>query len=720
MVCPLILFGLIFQLTKDEPKVFTSRTNLYTGIASGTNLMSLESSKVDRFSTITSFDNLLNIIKSRATAEEVGLRLFTSHMLLDGPSSDRISKESYDKVMRIVPDAVKKLVVKGDPEKTYQAFIEYKNKDFENFIYELTYLNHPYYSYERIQSSLKVRRISSSDIIEISYNSNEPGICQEVLKIYNTVIIRRYSQIKLIQSDAILQYFQKQLDNAQHKLDEAEDELLEFNKQNNIINYYEQSEHITIQKERFAAYYNELKMEHNATVAVLKVLENKLSAQQLKQLNNTEITELRNEIARLNIGISVKDYQSEYDTLSRQSLLDEIAEMNIESYKLQEKLRKSIDQAYFIDNSTEGVTSTTVLNQWLDNVVIYEAVKAKLLVGEEKIEEFDELVKEYAPKGSTMKRLERKIDIAEKEYLAILHSLNVAKLKQQNQELNANLKVSEAPIFPLKSEPSKRKILLLIGMFLGFMIPAFVIIALDFLNQNIRTVARAEEFTQLSVATAYPNLIKKSRSKDYAELGRLSMNKLFQSVLNLSNNLTKDVPLKVLIYSIQDAEGKTTMGTKLTERLAQNNFKSLFLNYEDATENMDGQYFKYEPDDEFMSCKSFAELAARSGDDFSSYSIVFIELPSVGLNNYPIKLFNDADMGLLTVRANRVWTEADKDSLKKLAELTQELKQGILLNGVELDEMEKVIGEIPGKRSWFRRFFKNLVSLRFHSKKEIK
>lgn len=719
MICPIILFGIIFKMTQNQPKVYTSRTNLYTGIASGTNLMSLESSKVDRLSTITAFDNLLNIIKSRATAEEVGLRLFTYHMLLDGPSPENISKESYEKVMRIVPDEVKKLVVKDDFEKTYQAFIEYKNKSFDNFLYELIYYNHPYYSYEKIQSKLKVKRISSSDIIEISYKSNEPGISQQTLKILNSIIIRKYSQIKLIQSDTILQYFQDQLSAAQHQLDEAENELLVFNKSNNIINYYEQSEHITIQKEQFASRFNEIKMEHNAAIAVLKVLENKLTAQQKKQLNNTEIVKLRDEIAELNIGISVKDYQSELDTLNRQILLDEIAELRIESYKLQEKLRNSINEAYFIDNSIEGVTTPTVLSQWLDNVVIYEATKAKLIVGEEKIREFNALVKEYAPKGATMKRLERKIDIAEKEYLSILNSLNSAKLKQQNQKLNANLQVSEAPVFPLKSQPSKRKILLLIGLFLGFMIPAFVIIALDFLNQNIRTVARAEEITQLSVATAYPNLVKKSKSKDYVELGRLSMNKLFQSVLNLSNNLTKDDPLKVLIYSIQDAEGKTTMGAKLSERLAQTNFKSLFLNYEEATENSDGRNFKYEPDDEFMSCKSFKELATRFDNDFKSYNIVFIELPSVGLNNYPINLFNDADLGLLTIRANRVWTDADKDALKKLAELTHELKQAVLLNGVELDEMEKVIGEIPGKRSKFRRGFKKLLSLRFHSKKEI-
>jgi uncharacterized protein involved in exopolysaccharide biosynthesis len=233
--------------------------------------------------------------------------------------------------MKIVPDEVKALVVKDDFEKTYAAFIEYKNTDFENFIYELIFLNHPDYSYEKILSNLKVRRVQSSDMIEISYNSDDPGICQQTLEILNEVFIDKYSSINLNQSDAILKYFQNQLNEAQGKLDESEDQLLDFNKQNNIINYYEQTEQLSVQKDRFSAYYNELKMELKAAEAVLKVLENKLTAQQIKELNNSEIMALRNEIASLSIGISVKNYQAEFDSINYQSILDEVAEMNIDN-----------------------------------------------------------------------------------------------------------------------------------------------------------------------------------------------------------------------------------------------------------------------------------------------------------------------------------------------------------------------------------------------------
>jgi hypothetical protein len=56
---------------------------------------------------------------------------------------------------------------------------------------------------------------------------------------------------------------------------------------------------------------------------------------------------------------------------------------------------------------------------------------------------------------------------------------------------------------------------------------------------------------------------------------------------------------------------------------------------------------------------------------------------------------------------------ADKNALAKLEKQTEHLKQGVILNGVELDEMEKMIGEIPGKRTVIRRFIKKVISFQY-------
>jgi hypothetical protein len=44
------------------------------------------------------------------------------------------------------------------------------------------------------------------------------------------------------------------------------------------------------------------------------------------------------------------------------------------------------------------------------------------------------------PAGATIKRLEREISVSEQGYLELLHGLNLAKLKLQDNEMSSNLK----------------------------------------------------------------------------------------------------------------------------------------------------------------------------------------------------------------------------------------------------------------------------------------
>ena len=719
---PILLFAIIFYSTKDEPKQYTSATNIYTGIASGASLTSLESSKVDRLSTMIAFDNLINIVKSRETLEEVGLKLFTSHMILENAVPEIISRESYSKLIRIVPHDVKDLVVKNDFDKTYKAFKKYKEKDFNNFIYELIALNHPDYSSGKISGKLKARRLNSSDMLEISYRSTDPGICQKTLEILTDVFITNYSSVKINQSDAILGYFQSQLDDAQLKLDEAEEELLQFNKTNNIINYYEQTEHIVGQKELFSAKYNEIKMEYAASESVLKVLENKLTAQQKKQINNANILELRDKLASINLQIATKEYQARFDTLNENKYTNEIAALNAESLMLQQELRNSIDKSYFIDNSIDGITSTSVLVEWLEEVVNYEASKAKLLVGAQRQKEFDDLVSDLAPKGATMKRLERKINIAEREYLSILNSLNVAKLRQQNIELNSNLKVLEPPIFPKKSEPSKRKMLLLMGLMIGFILPASLVIILDFLDQNIKSASRAEKLTGLKVAAIFPRLKKVGRSMDIetiksAGLDAIDRRLIFNKEQIGESNYQVNTNL---FFSLQGSEGKTTLLELLLEKLADIGYKTMYLS-PDHVDAINGvEIINYKIDNSFHKVANIAELHPDlQHKNMDDYDFVIVEIPGIINNAYPINLFRVTDHSFAVTRANRAWSKSDENALQDILEVVAENKPQIILNGVEIQEMENIMGDLPRSRSYFRRLIKDIIQLRFFSKSEV-
>ena len=83
IIVPLLLASMVILLTMNPSHEYSSQTILYTGLATGS---SIEMDKKFNYqATNTAFDNLINIIKSRETQEEVAIRLLALHLML--PSS---------------------------------------------------------------------------------------------------------------------------------------------------------------------------------------------------------------------------------------------------------------------------------------------------------------------------------------------------------------------------------------------------------------------------------------------------------------------------------------------------------------------------------------------------------------------------------------------------------------------------------------------------------
>lgn len=720
IVTPIIFVTIVFYLTKNESKSYTSNASVYTGIATGSSIVSLEESKLDLFGSRTAFDNLINIVKSRSTIEEVAIRLFTSHMIIDKPSAEIIQRQSYNELMKIVPDEVKNLVVKGDYDKTLARFKAYKDKDHSNFIYELINFNHPNYSSKKILSRVRVSRIQSSDLVEIVYGAEDPGICQHTLDILIDVFIEAYSNIKVNQSDAVVRYFLGQLDLANERLNQAENELLRFNQKNSIINYYEQTKHIASEKEHFDLTYQDIKMQNAAAASVLKVLESKMTIREKTKLNSTDIVEIRNQLAKVNLEIAMVANQEQLSDDDEKVLVDRLSALQNKSYQLQDLLRNAISEQYEIDNTTEGVPAQSILADWLEKVIEFEATKAQLEIGLEKHQEFKDLFHDYAPLGATMKRLERKIDVAEREYLSLLHSLSLAKLKQQNVELNSNLKIVAAPFYPIVSEPSKRKFLLVIAFMIGFIIPAFTIIVLEFLDQNLKNTFHAETKIGLSVAAIFP-VLTGNKKLDFNFVKQRGLDVIARRlILNTESVEQKPKPDINLVFSILDGEGKSLLLQNLLGKLCEFGYNILLLS---PSKTYDVNNFKtlvYTINNSFHRVDSVYDLEADWTDIvFEDYDYVFVEIPAILNHSYPIKLFKSSHHSFLVTRANRAWSKADQNALKDILEYTGDNKPQVLLNGVALEEMETVLGDLPKRRTFMRRIIKNLVRLQFFQKQRL-
>ena len=718
LIVPIVLAGLVFLLTKNQAQKYASSTTIYTGIASGYSIESQKSTGIDYFGVNNSFDNLINIINSRSTLEEVSLTLFAKCMMLPKADNYLISEESFNELQSIVPAEVKSKIDNSSLEKTVKNLKEMMNTNATNFVYELVNLTHPYFSIDAI-SDIRAYRISSSDMIKISYESTDPGICRSTLEILSNIIIRNYSGIKVNQTDAVVSYFEEQLNKSNLKLKEAEDMLLRFNQENKIINYYEQTKSISGQKTDLELRHQTELMALKGAESIIKSLDEKLTNTQKIILKNEEITAKRNELSQIISSITFLEIYA--DTLGSKTA--ELQNLRSQAKKIADELNSSVQTAFIYKNEKGGLTSDQTLADWLSNTVIFEESKARILVMETRIKDFQKEYDTFAPLGAILKRIEREINVAEQEYLSLLHGLSLAKLKQQDLQLSSNINPIDPPYFPIKPEPSKRKILILIAGMFGFIIVAFVIILMEYFDANIKTPDRIEKETGLKVAIAYPIHLITKNNIDIGFVEIKAIDWLAQKVAQkVSENSAQTLPNHILIFSTQAEEGKTTLGTALANKLITYGKRVFYLNYSTNTETdpRNLNLKNHLPDEKFPETADYINDSGLNKTDMLNLDFVIIELPDLLTNSFPNKLLQLFDQAYLVCRANREWTAADQNSLRLFQKSLVKTTPEIILNGVDLSVMEAFVGEIPKKRSAIRILLKKLIRFQFHANSRIK
>lgn len=758
-----ILIGLLAMLLTTNPnRKYYSQTMLFTGLASGSSIDMDKS--FNYFATNIAFDNLINIVNSRETQEEVAIRLLSQHLLLDAPNERFLSIENYNQLKIEIPEEIYQYIVRtnskstgsnnkvsntSDYENTVTALTELMKSNNSNFVYSLLNFEHPIYSLEAI-SKVKSTRISNSDLVKISFEADDPGICQQTLALFNEVCIKKYKDLKENGSDAVVQYFKNQLSQSQKKLTSIEDRLLKFNQDNSIINYYEQSKAVAIVKEEMEVEYNKKRADLAGSKASTKKLVQKLEVQELVQAKSAQILLNKKKLGKLKYEIVMMEAKSSGSKESLNSierLKKQITNLNIE-------IESSVGKLYSFQNSVEGIPIKKVLPQWVDQVVETEGLKAKLFVMSKRNKEFQKKYANYAPAGANLKRIEREIDVAEQEYLEILHGLNLAKLKYQDTQLSSNLKAVDLPYFPLKPMPSKRTVIIIAAIFMCFIILLGSILVMEFFDNTLKNISIASKKLKIPALGMMPKIFKTNGQLDFERI----QNRLLEFIVKNMNhflkiqNTTNDVKT-IVLFSIRENEGKTVMAANIARKLKESGKSVTVLNhytvedknsstakhpllcrlfgYQDPRSDYNqpllsnvkefvnsNDHKKYELDASFFNANSYKDLTISDADAKSQSEFVIVELPNILETNYPADLIEAADMAILVCRSNRIWSKADENLLENIKELTNSKLQ-FIINGTELNEVETILGELPKKRSKTRTRIKDMLQFQFYSKRHI-
>lgn len=675
LVIPVALAVSIFYFTRNEIKVYSSESTIYTGIASGYSLSG--NNKADFFATSNAFDNLLSLINSRETKEEVAVNLLAKHLQLPKHDPSVLSWEAYEDLKKLVPDSIRKKIVKPSLEETVASVKSYLNSSGANLVYSIINSStNPFYSINALDG-IKPNRINSSDLIKITYSTNDAIICKETLELLEEAFMRKHRLLKEGQSESVVAYFETETKNAFNRLNDAEQQFLMFNKDNDIINYYEQTKAVAIEKENLDVQKHNMKMDNMASAKSLdlvndnikgRLYQNEYGAAILKE--REQLSDIYSKMATENlIGRSDPGYRRRADSM--QTIANAI----------EKRMEKSVGNLYSETLTPNGIPTKNVLDEWLKTSISVAQSKARLTVMDQRKSEFEQQYKKYAPLGATLKKIERQINVSEQEYLELLHGLNLAKLTQQNNELTTKLNVVDPPFLPLKPNPSKRMVQVIVGFVVGMVLVIAITLARALIDKTVQHPAKAYKSIGLPLLGVFPLM---NTPIAFIQKARLRLIQHILSKLNFGKQ-----PVTIGLVSVEPGEGKTMIADTMMDEFTQLGYKVEKRKWQrDAT-------------------------SVNSDAD-----ILITEFPAIESLIIKPGLLPKMDQTYLVCRANRVWSNLDSDLLQVFTTTTGNKPQ-LILNGVKPDFAEAFVGEVPKKRFFLRTWLKRIFRFQFGNRNKF-
>lgn len=705
VVVPIATAITVYLLTQNEKKEYLSTTTLYTGVASGYSIASTEDQRIDYFAVNNAFDNLLASAKSRETIEAVSLRLLAEHLALKKPDSHILGQEGFENLQLLASkELLQKTAALKTSEKVYKYILEVYKSKANNIIEKIVNNKGTFYNINELKSNLIVTRINASDIIQVVYTCHDPAVCMRTLQLHSEIFNANYKQIKSNQTFSVVRYFEAKLEEVKNKLRRSEDELKKFGKENQIINYYEQTRYIAEAKEGLNKDIYDLKVNQSASKEALQLIEKKLNDRERQITNSLDIIKLRQNIGLLSAQIEkVKVYGNSNKAVD---LLSKVK-------KTEDSLRNETNQYINLNYTLETVPRGNLIQEWVNNAISYDKATAGLVVLKKQEQNYLDEINEFAPLGSTLKRLDRQIDINEKEFLAILHALNLARLRQSNISLNSNIVVQDKPFLPLEAQPSTRKMLIIVSFLVSFLLVVSIIIAKELLDTSIKTPENAIKIIGLPLAGVSLYQTNPQETGYKKTLVKILTEQLINTIMPyISASALEKKRLQIGFITTQNQVFNVADIVTLNKGL-----KALYPNliwviphaYQNTFNSDTGtDFLVYTPTIEQLNFKTTDELANTKLD---TYDLILYITPNLSENGLPLDIIKASNINLLAVNALTTWRKIDKEIILRISKFNATIPTYTWLINTKESDLETHIGEIPKKRGWIRKKLKKLLTL---------
>ncbi len=676
---PLIAALIAIYQTRNMQREYVVSTTIYTGIASGFTIESgSEGGRVDWSSVSNGMDNLLSIIKAKSTLRNVSIRLYAQHMIYGNPEKDNnyILAGNYRQLLAITPKEVRALIDKTSEEKTIENLNAYEKASPTNFVYGLFNWNHRHYSFNALDK-ISVRRIFDSDMLEITYSNDDPGITYNTLLLLNDEFVKQYELLRFGQTNDVVAYFRSELAKLSKKLKSSEDSLTQYYIDKKVINYGEQTKQVTALARDYELLYNDALLKYTSSNTTVSDLEERIKEQVKVIANNSLFLSKLNSLAQTSTKITQLEAFQKDSTSTFAKILEEYkTKRENEEKELKSFSSLVSDQKY----TKEGVATTTFVDQWITELITREKALAEMKVMDDVRKSLEDQYTYFSPIGTTLTRKERDINFTTESYLSVLQSLNAALMRQKTLQMtSANLKPINPPLFPVSPIPTARRIIILITYFGSFIFIIAFFILLELFDRTVRDKQRAERLIPATVLGAFP---RRNRFKFRAynkEDERISANYLANSIIPYLN--PKERPDIINFISTDDGSGKSRLIDFLSEYWTERGIRVRIVSWHDGITSDTRDY---------ILSMNLSELY-----DYENEDVILVEHRSITKSAIPVGLLREASINLVIVRGDKVWRDIDKLAFERLKIQTQNTPLQLYLTEVKRSVAESFVGLLP-------------------------
>ena len=699
----LFVTGLVIYFTQFLPYSYTVKSSLYAGITSST---SLDGAAVNFSVVAATFDNLVNIAKSRGTLEKVSLRLLASSYTHGEEWKDNqyIQAKHYRQLLQITPKEVMELIDRKDESKTLANLTAYKKNDHNNFIYSVFNRTIAFYSMAALDR-VELKRIGNSDILDISYTSADPGLTQLTVAFLIEELINAYEFLRFKSTNDVIAYFEEQVRLAKVRLSEEEDNLMHYNVQERIINYGEETKALAATRYQVDDRLEAAKRTYEGAVALRKMLDEKMDVRAQIIRNNTNLLQELDKVSNLNQSIMEKEI---FISDKSKSKSEELQKEKTELRQAEDRISSISDNLNEFAFTKEGVGSENMINEWLIALVNEARAQAEMKVLESRQQDIFDQYSHMSPVGTQVNRKERAIDIAEDNYRTQLSGLASANLRLKNIEMStSNLQTVAPPSYPL-TDNGRNRLMYILAAFFGSMI--FIILyflLIEVLDHTLRDPYRSKRLSGLPVIAAF-NGISNLKYRGFLK----ACNRLAAAYCcnRLNKYMKVGEPTVINLLSINSREGKSFLAKYFIRHWESEGLRVRLVTHDYDFESNGKQYVQAQQLSDFWMLNE----AEKTPD------IILVEYPSIKDSSIPLPVLQKADVNLLIANACRLWRDSDNTTLAPFKEALKDTPFMLYLNNADRDVVESFTGELPPKMP-IHSFISRLAQLGLTSQKnEVK